>query len=159
MRRLKDRRRLQPFVHAAEARFQQPSIVRTAVMMKWTDRKRVLIAEDDGLVRDTLRTRLSVAGYEVHVARTGAEALQRILTVRPDVLILDINMPELDGFGLLEALKNDHPDVKLPVMVLSARRNEADMRRAIELGARDYVLKGQLGAGLLDRLQRLLKAK
>jgi len=114
-------------------------------MMKWTDRKRVLIAEDDGLVRDTLRTRLSVAGYEVHVARTGAEALQRILTVRPDVLVLDINMPELDGFGLLEALKNDHPDVKLPVMVLSARRNEADVRRAIELGARDYVLKGQLG--------------
>jgi DNA-binding response OmpR family regulator len=125
--------------------------------MKWSDRKRVLIAEDDGLVRETLRTRLSVAGYEVHVARTGAEALQRILTTEPHVLVLDINMPELDGFGVLEALKTDHPDLNLPVMVLSARRNEDDVRRAVSLGARDYVLKAQAETDLLGRIQRLLR--
>lgn len=126
-------------------------------MMKWSDRKRVLIAEDDGLVRETLRTRLSVAGYDVHVARTGTEALQRILTVQPHVLVLDINMPELDGFGVLEALRLDHPDLKLPVMMLSARRNEDDVKRAISLGARDYVLKAQAETDLLGRIQRLLR--
>ena len=127
-------------------------------MMKWSDKKRVLIAEDDGLVRETLRTRLSVAGYDVHVARTGVEAMQRILAVQPHVMILDINMPEMDGFEVLEALRTDHPDIKLPVLVLSARRNESDVRRAIELGAHDYVLKAQVEAGVLGRLQRLMRA-
>ena len=127
-------------------------------MMKWSDRKRVLIAEDDGLIRDTLRTRLSVAGYEVHVARTGTEAMQRIVAIDPHVLILDINMPEMDGFEVLEALRTEHPDRKLPVLVLSARRSEADVRRAIELGAHDYVLKAQVEIGVLGRLERLMRA-
>ncbi|RZJ29534.1 MAG: response regulator [Brevundimonas sp.] len=125
--------------------------------MTWTDRKRVLIAEDDGLVRETLRTRLGVAGYEVHVARTGTEALQRILAIKPDVLVLDINMPELDGFGVMEALRAEQPDLKLPIMVLSARRNEDDVKRAVALGARDYVLKAQAETDLLGRIQRLLR--
>ena len=125
--------------------------------MKWTDRKRVLIAEDDALVREALRTRLLVAGYEVHVARTGTEAMQRILSVQPDVLILDINMPEMDGFGVLEALRTEQPNLKMPVMVLSARRNEEDVKRAVALGAQDYVLKAQAETDLLGRVQRLLR--
>lgn len=91
------------------------------------------------------------------MARTGTEALQRILAIKPDVLVLDINMPELDGFGVMEALRAEQPDLKLPIMVLSARRNEDDVKRAVALGARDYVLKAQAETDLLGRIQRLLR--
>lgn len=109
-------------------------------MMKWTDRKRVLIAEDDGLVRDTLRTRLSVAGYEVHVARTGAEALQRILTVRPDVLVLDINMPGRSGLDVLHVLKDEGTTTR--VLIVSMYPEDQYAIRALRAGAFGYVNKG-----------------
>jgi len=119
--------------------------------------RRVLVAEDDALVRDGLRARLSAAGYEVHTARSGTEALQRIVEIRPAVLVLDINMPEMDGFGVLEALRTYHPDVELKVLVLTARQTAEDVQRAMALGAHDYIVKSQVKVSLLNRVERLLR--
>jgi len=120
--------------------------------------KRILLAEDDGLVRESLRIRLAAAGYDVHTARTGLETMQRVMSLKPHVLVLDINMPELDGFGVLEALRSEYPNLNLPVLVLTSRNTMDDVKRALALGARDYVVKAQVETGLLGRVERLLKA-
>jgi len=125
-------------------------------MKTWTDRKRILIAEDDSLVREVLRMRLGTAGYDVHVAHNGTEALQKIAALKPDLMVLDLGLPEVDGFGVLTTLKKDYARMNLPVLVLSARRHEADVKRALELGAQDYVLKAEVEVDLQKRIRRLL---
>ncbi|GAA0624612.1 response regulator [Brevundimonas kwangchunensis] len=141
-----------------EARAKVGSLHESCIGQMATDPHRVLLAEDDGLFREALRARLTSNGYEVHTARTGNEALQRVLTLQPHVLVLDINMPELDGFGVLEALRANPPGFDVPVVVLSARRREEDVRRAVALGARDYIVKTGNDAELIRRIQRLMPA-
>ena len=120
---------------------------------------RILVAEDDAMVREAVSMRLSTAGYDVHTARSGKEALERIVSVKPDALVLDINMPGLDGFEVLEALKAGMPDLALPTLVLTSRQTGDDVRRALELGARDYLVKSSLGDQLLTRVARLMKPR
>lgn len=120
-------------------------------------KRTLLLVEDDGLVMDSLRTRLSGAGFVVHTARNGNEALKQLVSVRPDAMILDINMPEMDGFSVLEVLRQELPHLRVPVLVLTARNTADDVKRAIELGARDYVVKTQLEAELLGRVERLFR--
>ena len=109
------------------------------------------------MVREAVSMRLSTAGYDVHTARSGKEALERIVSVKPDALVLDINMPGLDGFEVLEALKTGMPDQAPPTLVLTSRQTGEDVRRALTLGARDYLVKASLGDQLLPRVARLLK--
>src|SRR5580693_3761603 len=97
--------------------------------------RRILVAEDDSGVRDLIRTRLSAAGFDTHTAVNGVEALMRIGELKPDALVLDINMPEMDGFGVLEVLKDSPAATRLPVLVLTARHAADDVRRAVSLGA------------------------
>lgn len=117
-------------------------------------RPKILVAEDDPGVRDILRARLSQAGYELQMARTGREALERIVSWKPAAVVLDINMPELDGFGVLEALRQ-HGVQPPPTLVLTARHTSDDVRRAVQLGARDYLTKPFTEAQLLARVGRL----
>lgn len=119
-------------------------------------RSKILVAEDDHDVRELIRTRLALAGYEVHAARNGADALSRVSSFRPNAMVLDINMPELDGFGVLEALRAR--GLHIPVLVLTARHAADDVRRAISLGAKDYLTKPFAEAQLQARVVRLLRA-
>lgn len=118
--------------------------------------QRILVAEDDLGIRELIRVRLRMAGYDVHTARNGVETVQRVNELRPDALILDINMPLLDGFGVLAALSAG-PGRILPVLVLTARHAGDDVRRAVGLGARDYLTKPFNEAQLLGRVTRLLR--
>ncbi len=117
---------------------------------------RLLVAEDDRSVCDLIRAHLEMSGYQVHVARDGNEALKQVRSLRPDALILDINMPEIDGFGVLERL-HEVSHVRLPVLVLTARHAAGDVRRAIDLGARDFLAKPFTEAQLAARVARLLR--
>jgi two-component system OmpR family response regulator len=120
-------------------------------------RPRILVAEDDAGVRDVIRTRLEMAGYETHTARNGVEALKRVLELKPQGLMLDINMPELDGFGVLTALRS-RPELKFaPTLILTARHAPGDVRRAVGLGAKDYLSKPFTESQLLARVARLLR--
>ena len=119
-------------------------------------RRRILVAEDDQDVRELIRTRLTSAGFDVHTARNGIEALSRASTVKPDAMVLDINMPEVDGFSVLEALKVS--GYVFPVLVLTARHAADDVRRAIGLGAKDYLTKPFTEAQLQARVARLLRS-
>ncbi len=120
---------------------------------------RILIAEDDAGIRDLVRTRLRLAGYDPHTARNGRQAVECALQLRPHAMILDINMPELDGFGVLAALRTHAPDMHLPTLVLTARHSTEDVKRAVSLGAKDYLTKPFTEAQLLARVARLMRVR
>lgn len=118
----------------------------------------ILVADDDPLVRELILTHLRLAGFDAHGARDGREAVERARALRPQALILDINMPELDGFGVLAALQELRLTPGTPVLVLTARHAADDVRRAIKLGAKDYLAKPFTQEQLMARVGRLLRA-
>ena len=115
---------------------------------------RVLVAEDDSDVRELVCTILRRAGHDAAEARDGHEALRALYDTRPDLVILDIAMPELDGFQALERIR-DLSDV--PVLMLTARDTEMDKVRGLRGGADDYVTKPFGRAELLARVEALLR--
>ena len=119
---------------------------------------RILVAEDDAGARDLVRTRLTAAGYDTHTAHNGLEAVQRARELRPDGIVLEINMPGMDGFGVLDAIRSD-PNLKhTRVLVLTARHAGDDVKRAMSLGAKDFLTKPFNDQQLIARVARLLRA-
>lgn len=117
--------------------------------------RRILVVEDEDMVRDLIVTHLAIAGYQTFEATDGFDGLLRIEQVRPDAMLLDVNMPRLDGFGMLKLMKSR--GVKTPTMVLTARNQPEDVRAAIGLGARDFLTKPFRNDQLLTRVARLLR--
>lgn len=120
-------------------------------------RPKVLVAEDDADVRNLVRVQLDMAGYDTHIAHNGREAIERIARLQPATVILDINMPELDGFGVLKVLKREANTRGIPVIVLTARHDLDDVKLAISLGAKDYLTKPFNEGQLLARVARALR--
>ena len=120
-------------------------------------RTRILVVEDDPIILDLITTRLDLAGYDTYFARDGVEGLARLHELRPSAMVLDINMPRLDGFGLLRKMKLEGVLSRTPTMVLTARNQPDDVRRAITLGARDFLSKPFRDDQLLSRVGRLLR--
>lgn len=100
---------------------------------------RILVAEDETSLNDLLQDALRMNGYETISAKHGLEALRLIREEKPDLVILDINMPQLDGFGVIEKLRNENNNV--PVIVLTARDQKDDKSIGFGLGADDFVTK------------------
>lgn len=122
-------------------------------------RPRVFVAEDDSMIMDLITTRLELAGYAVSFARNGRDAIAGIHASQPAAVLLDINMPLLDGFGVLRALRENPPQTRAPVMVLTARHAAEDVQLALQLGASDYLAKPFDDARLLARVARLVRAR
>ncbi len=120
---------------------------------------RVLIVEDDPAIRELLHTRLTIAGYRSQHVSSGWAALQVMQDFRPDGVILDINMPGLDGFGVLETKRDRGAIRDIPVMVLTARNAADDIRKALALGAKDYQAKPFQDQQMLMRVRRLVRTK
>jgi two-component system OmpR family response regulator len=118
---------------------------------------KILVAEDDADVRNLVRVRLDMAGYDTHTAHNGREAIERIVRLQPAAVILDINMPELDGFGVLKLLKRDAATRNIPVIVLTARHDLDDVKLAISLGAKDFLSKPFNEGQLMARVARALR--
>lgn len=117
--------------------------------------RRILIADDDPLLRALLVHRLSAEGYEISVAEDGAEALKAIETQRPDLVVLDALMPVMDGFEVLRRLKTTRIS-DAPVIMLTALKREQDVVGALQLGAADYLVKPFIPDELAERVRRLL---
>lgn len=120
--------------------------------------KCVLVCDDDPLLLDLLEFRLSTRGYNVIVAKDGQEALERIRDDRPSAVVLDAMMPILDGYEVLRRLREEEATKDIPVVMLTARRQERDIVGALALGASDYVVKPFIPEELVARLSRLLEA-
>jgi DNA-binding response OmpR family regulator len=122
--------------------------------MNDNDKKRVLIVEDEEGLIEGLEHNFKFEGYDVMTARTGPEGLKLALKQQPDVVILDIMLPEKDGFTVLRELRQRHRD--MPVLVLTARNFEADVLKGFDLGADDYLTKPFGVKELLARVRRLV---
>ena len=116
---------------------------------------RVLVVDDDRAVRESLRRSLEFNGYDVHLASDGAEALAGIGAVAPDVVVMDVMMPKLDGLEATRALRAAGNDV--PVIVLTARDAVGDRVEGLDAGADDYLTKPFALEELLARLRALLR--
>ena len=116
---------------------------------------RVLVVEDNPDLAFGLRNNLEIEGYEVTVAADGNEGLALARSSRPDLIVLDLMLPGLDGFRVLRALRENGSDV--PVLILTARGDEADKVRGLRLGADDYVTKPFGVLELLARVEALLR--
>ena len=121
-------------------------------------KSRLLVVDDEPMILDLLVTRLELAGYQVVTARDGHEALKRIADTQPHAMLLDVNMPRLDGFGVLSHLKSTGRIKQLPVMVLTARNQTNDVQEAVGLGVRDFLAKPFTDNQLLLRVARLLRS-
>lgn len=116
---------------------------------------RILVAEDDPAVRDSLRRSLAFNGYEVSTASDGQEALDLVRDSRPDLLLLDVNMPILDGLETCRRLRAAGDD--LPVLMLTARVEVGDRVLGLDVGADDYLAKPFALEELLARIRALLR--
>ena len=118
-------------------------------------RPKVLVVDDDQAVRESLRRSLEFNGYDVAMAADGAQALAGIGTASPDVVIMDVMMPKLDGIEATKALRAAGNDV--PILVLTARDAVGDRVEGLDAGADDYLTKPFALAELLARLRALLR--
>jgi DNA-binding response OmpR family regulator len=117
-------------------------------------RARILVVDDDSSTRDLLRGMLERAGHEVREAEDGRAGLRDLYAATPDLVILDVNMPELDGWATLERIR-DLSDV--PVLMLTARETELERVRGLQSGADDYVVKPFGHQEIVARVQALLR--
>ena len=106
---------------------------------------RILLAEDDRILRKAGEVTLKKKGYVVVVAVDGADAVEKALAEKPDLILLDVMMPKLDGFEVLARLKAAPQTRDIPIIMLSNLSQESDVLRAVEGGAREYLVKSNLG--------------
>jgi DNA-binding response OmpR family regulator len=116
----------------------------------------VLVVDDDPLIAGMLRLVLEGEGYEVHEASDGRAALETIRAVAPDVMVLDMMMPHVDGYGVLTALRDGHLGEGTRVVMLTCCSAEEDVARCLSMGADDYLTKPVDVDFLLRTVQDLL---
>jgi len=119
-------------------------------------KKKILLVEDEKNIVLGVTICLRSAGLEVAVAEDGAEALRKLETDKPDLVLLDLVMPKLNGLDALQTMKENEVTRDIPVIVLSARAQEEDIQRAMELGAADYMAKPFRPEELLAVIKQVL---
>jgi len=117
---------------------------------------RILIVDDEEDLVLALKTRFLAAGYEVEVAHDGLEALKKGRSLDPDLIILDVMLPRMDGFKVCRLLKFDKRYAKIPILLLSARGREMDQNMGISVGADYYMTKPFDSALLLKKARELI---
>ncbi|HYN85475.1 MAG TPA: response regulator [Pyrinomonadaceae bacterium] len=119
----------------------------------------ILIADDYDDNRELLRLMLLPEGYRVREARDGRECVAQALASPPDLLLVDLSMPVLDGWGVLEALRNDERTRALPLVAVTAFASEQDRQRALAAGFDAYLSKPYRTRDLLDLVKHLLDGR
>ena len=117
----------------------------------------VLVVEDDATLRLGLQTALRSEGFRVESAKTGDEGLSAALALRPDLVLLDVMLPGMNGFEICEALRDR--DADLPILMITAKGEEQDRVRGLRLGADDYIVKPFGVAELLARVSAALRRR
>jgi DNA-binding response OmpR family regulator len=116
----------------------------------------VLAADDDEDILALVAFRLERSGYTVIQARDGQEALDLALNEKPDLAVLDVMMPKLDGFELTRRLRSEEATSRMPIILLTARAQDADVAQGFEAGADDYLRKPFSPQELRTRVQAIL---
>jgi CRP-like cAMP-binding protein/CheY-like chemotaxis protein len=119
--------------------------------------KTLLLIEDNDEIRENAAEILELAMYNVHTATNGKEGVEKAISIKPDLIICDIMMPVLDGYGVLHALQKNDEIKNTPFVFLSAKSDKADLRKGMESGADDYITKPFEGTELLNAIDMRLK--
>lgn len=122
-------------------------------------KKKILVVDDEIDVQNILSFRLEINGYSVIVASDGEEGLEKIKKESPDLVLLDLMLPKINGFEVCRMVKFDDKHKALPIVILSALDKEDDRKKALESGADSYFLKPFDFEGLLNKIRELLEDK
>jgi len=118
--------------------------------------KKILVVDDEVYILHILDFSLGAEGYEVITAADGEEAIEKARTERPDLVVLDIMMPKVDGFEACRRLKGDPETNQIPVILLTAKGREVDRQMGIEVGADDYIIKPFSPTKLIEKIGSFL---
>lgn len=119
--------------------------------------KKILVAEDEPDIRGLIVFSLQYAGFDVVEAVNGEDAVQKAAKEEPDLILLDVRMPKMSGYEACAALKDQESTKDIPVVFLSARGQEAEIKRGLELGAEEYILKPFAPDELYRRVEGILQ--
>lgn len=119
--------------------------------------KRILVVDDETQLVEMLKMRLEASGYQVLSAYDGQEALDMARKEKPDLIILDLMLPKIDGYKVCRMLKFDEKYKNIPIILFSARAQEADIKLGKEVGADAYITKPFDPPSLLGKIKELLK--
>ena len=122
-------------------------------------RKKILVVEDDTDLLEIMRLSLRSSGYSIATATNGIEALRKARTVKPDLIVLDLVLPELDGFAVCETLRRDHATAEVPIIVVTGLSSEFTRLAGLESGATDYVTKPVSPSALVSKIDGWLKGE
>ena len=121
------------------------------------NKKKILLVEDDEVLASVYRARLEMEGFEVEEVHDGEKALSVAINFRPDLILLDVMMPNINGFDVLDILKNTPETMNMRIIMLTALSQEADRDRAEKLGVDDYLVKSQVViADVIERVKHHL---
>lgn len=119
-----------------------------------TPTKKILLVEDDDALANVYQTRLEAEGFTLRRVPNGEEALAATLEYKPDLILLDVMMPKVSGFDVLDILRNTPETVNIKVIMLTALSQDSDKERAMSLGVNDYLVKSQVViADVVDRVK------
>ena len=121
-----------------------------------THQGKILVVDDEVYILHILDFILGAESYEVVTATNGDQALHKVRDEKPDLVILDIMMPKLDGYETCRMIKSDPATSQIPVILLTAKGREVDQRLGKEVGANDYITKPFSPTKLIDRVQAIL---
>jgi DNA-binding response OmpR family regulator len=122
-----------------------------------THRKKILLVEDDEGLAGVYITRLDIEGFEVRRVPNGEDALAAALEFKPDLILLDVMMPKVNGFDVLDILRNTPETTNVKIVMLTALSQEADRKKAEEMGVDDYLVKSQVViADVVERVKKHL---
>ncbi len=124
-----------------------------------SDKKiKVLLVEDDAMIVEMYKTRMESEGWEVFTTDLGSEAIKIAQAKKPDIVLLDIILPEVDGFAILKDLKSESSTKKIPVLMLTNLGQESDQNKGKEIGVDGYFIKSQhTPADVMIKIQSLIK--
>jgi len=120
--------------------------------------KNILLVEDDPFLADIYTTKLKEAGFSVEVASDGKECLERLKVKMPNLLLLDIVLPQVDGWEILRAVKQDEKYKDLKVIILSNLGQKSEVQKGLEMGADRYMIKAHYTPGeVVEEIKKILK--
>ena len=117
---------------------------------------RILVVDDEIYIVHILDFSLGMEGYEVITALDGEQALEKLKTEKPDLIVLDIMMPKLDGYEVCKSIKSSPETRHIPVILLSAKGRNVDQKMGFDVGADDYITKPFSPRKLVERINQLL---
>ena len=127
--------------------------------MDHTPKYKILLVEDDESLSNVYVTRFEAEGFEIRRVGNGEDALAACINYQPDIVLLDIMMPKVDGFDVLDILRNTSQTKDLKIIILSALSQEMDMDKAMKLGADDYLIKSEVTiADVVNKVREELKS-